>query len=640
MIRQSISKIFADTNLVAFIQECRLNGRKYVPPAMQAEFSDMYNDLLALLESSSQLDANEYATLRFAVDFCNCEKFLAAGQSPRYNIYTNLDIMDTYIGVKSRWSIARIFNRCRQALALLLNDWMEYERTSFEDDAVGQAPRLGFDRAAVLKRIVMIRELYRKIPTRNVPLVAPLDSNPPGFSSAWEYFASGEHGAVALVHATCLPQSNWHDEYLFIRTLHCMEVCFWAIIISVRGAAQCCSSGLSRDAVSCLKEGNTFAGLLIPLFDIFKTMPIENFKTGFRDETGDSSAIQSTKYQTLDLLARGFSARKTAAIGTIEDHKDILNWTPPQRLTLAGIYQSCCASSSPDCRALQRQCLDLDFQLRQWRGDHLGVVRTYLGVEAGGTGGEGYDYLFETYKDPNGLADLRPAAVAADDHDLSQPRELLIKPPEHEADKYPQIGLIWAYAPAKATFLEQMSEFRADWLREMNAMAPKIHERFNYYDGMFSAFSYTNDLEALTPDAVDALFETNIVDYFERSLMLRTGLMVRLVNFTAIQSPLQFCLAADGTPFGPGRSRRLKDGEIYLSDEKSPIVSYFRGPVRRVILSDPRTKPQDGWSNILCIISSARDMPSGIFTEAMATAEQALKGFNQLVNSDTVGHGP
>lgn len=639
MIRDSISKILAEMSLVTFIKECRAQGRRDANSAMRKEFSDAYLDLRALLESSAQLDPNEYATLRFSVAFCDSEKFIVVGQEPTYEIYTNLAVLDMYIGVQSRWSITRTFNRCRQALALLVDDWSEYERTSFEDHFKGVPPRTGYDQDSVVERIFLLRELYKSIPTNDVPRIPPLGSVPSGYSSDWEYFASSEHGAVAFVHATCLPQTNWHDEYLFIRTLHCMEVCFWALITAIRGAGQYCAAGSWRDATACLKEGNTFASLLVPLFNVFKTMPFASFKDGFRDKTGNSSAIQSAKYQILDLLVRGFSARKLETIKKIHQDHPFANWVPPPHLTLAGIHKGCLFAEPADRLALQAECEEMDQHLRSWRGDHLGIVRYYLGIDTTGTGGEGYDYLYDTYKDPPGLAGARAAPAPAQGLDTGPSVEWYVKSNLTAEEEFPDFALLRAFAPRKSAFLGQMQAKRAEWLREMLANGSPIAERFKYYDPISAEFGNINRLEMMSPQSADALFDTNIVEYLAQSLTLRTGLMVSLVSLSAIKLPLRFVRAADGTTFKPrkGPELRLRDNEIFLADAKGPIFSYAHGPTLRVVVPDPRAKPEvERWADILCIVASAPEMPDPIFRGALAAVAETLVGFSSQVEQATL----
>jgi tryptophan 2,3-dioxygenase len=189
-----------------------------------------------------------------------------------------------------------------------------------------------------------------------------------------------------------------------------MEVCFWAITSSVREAAHLTRSDDWEKAVLTLKQANAFGMLLIPLFRAFKTMPISSFKDGFRAETGDSSAIQSEKFQTLDFITRGFSASKVNALSQIPGFEQIVNWDPSEHHLLQTIFDMTNESEDHTYLDLRSECIELDLTLRSWRGDHLGIVRSYLGIDTLGTGGESYRYLRGTYKDPEGLIAARHLA--------------------------------------------------------------------------------------------------------------------------------------------------------------------------------------------------------------------------------------
>src|SRR5690606_30849541 len=115
-----------------------------------------------------------------------------------------------------------------------------------------------------------------------------------------EYALDTSH-AASLMFVTALPQTKEHDEYLFLRTIHISEVCFWGILTSILSSMESIKNKDFDSAKSHLQTGVAFADILVPLFQAFKTMSPEHF-TNFRDATGNASAIQSRTYQLVQIF--------------------------------------------------------------------------------------------------------------------------------------------------------------------------------------------------------------------------------------------------------------------------------------------------------------------------------------------------
>jgi tryptophan 2,3-dioxygenase len=638
MIRDSIVRILAPHQLTAYLRELRQIGRKHVLTSRRRGFSELFPKIKAIEDASPNLSANEYITIQFASDFCRGENFLAQGLAPRYTTYTNLSIIDRYIGVPSHWTLARTFDRCRIAIALLVRDWLEFERSCFlNQDTAGTE----FDQRIVSDRIKSLKGLGESFSTDNVPHVNDLsESIPSNYVLDWEYYACHQDGAAGFLHATSLRQSKYHDEYLFLRTLHIDEVCFWAIICGVHGAAEFVRKRDWQSATDCIREANVFAGHLQPVFKIFKTMPFASFKDGFRDETGDSSAIQSQKFQLIDLLTRGYSDRKRATISRVNEHSLVAKRNPLPEDTLPGMYETARSIRGEAAKEFLDQCLELDKRMRSWRGEHLGIVKFYLGIEAMGTGGEGYDYLFETFQKPAGLGNMVQTYDGAEPlpEESARPSWMGEIQIAHRPDT--SIGLIRAEQVSKRLLVAFVDAHKEQFREEARERSDEIDARIAAYDAAFARYGYPCPLPGQKARLLKDGFPTGVVPSFVLALEMTTGVLAGLHECGPMVGQVRVRKAVPGgVRFKPFRGGELllKVNELYFADGTSIFATYFQGPDKRTVVRNLRDKPQDDdIGDLLCLIMGAPDMPKDVFNGAMRRADEWLKRVSQRTTQHIV----
>jgi tryptophan 2,3-dioxygenase len=630
MIRDSIFRLLAPHQLTSYLQELRQTGRKRLPAGRRKGFAGLFEEIKAISDSSPNLSSNEYATIQFVSDFCEGENFLSKGLPPRYTTYTNLAIVDRFIGVRSRWTLGRTFSRCRVALALLARDWLEYEQSQFlNQETAGD----GFDARTVSNRIRSLKGLKEALLTEDVPHVNELtEAIPPTFSLDWEYFACSQGGAAGFLHGTSLPQSRYHDEYLFLRTLHLSEVCFWAIICGLNGAADFLRKGDWQNATACLKEANVFAGHLQPVFKIFKTMAFESFAPGFRDDTGDSSAIQSEKFQLIDLLVRGYNDAKRSELAGVSEHAQVAKRQPLVEDTLPGMFDAARNARDASAKEFMDQCIELDRQMKAWRGEHLGIVKHYLGISAVGTGGKGYDYLHNTFRDPGGLPDATQAPVEPSDFDPTRPAWLMPGGVDsaHRADT--NIGLIRAEHVSKKLLIAFVDARSAELLKEIRDRSDEIDARIAAYDIAFARYSYECMLASQKARLLRDGFPAGVAPSFVLALEMTTGVLAGLHEFARLTGTLRIRKALAGERFKPlgGGERLLKPNEICFADAKSVFATYFQGPDQRTVVRDLRAKSEvDDIGDLLCLVMAAPDTPRDVFKAAMTRGEEWLRHVSQ-----------
>ena len=203
--------------------------------------------------------------------------------------------------------------------------------------------------------------------------------------------------SMALRHLTALPQSAWHDEYLFLRTIQCSECCFWGVMTGVIGAMEEAKLGRLQHATELLNQASGFARFLIPLFDAFKTMPTEAFRE-FRDDTGDASAIQSRTYQQMQIFTQGLDERKIHFIAAVPENVDLLLMGHPNFIHLGKLIQLLDQSPQlPGLAQFKVATQELDDALFRWRQIHLGIAKRYLGDLMGSGATPGFTYLKSHY---------------------------------------------------------------------------------------------------------------------------------------------------------------------------------------------------------------------------------------------------
>jgi tryptophan 2,3-dioxygenase len=385
-----------------YLLACRRHGRGHVPAELRAPLLELLADLREM-DGLPDQGAVEQAR-RLAVGFLEIEEAIGRGEL-NYANYLNLPLLESFILSPDVESVQL---RSRMAFATILADWLREEELALALADQG-APPFRFVRSQVAARIAGLRELAGFAGTASVPLALPTLRRWVPRGPDWLALANDADGLLGLVLLTALPQSRFHDELMFIRITQLAECCFipaWRAL----GAAES-ENGPADRVLRLVKEASVQVALLLKLFaNLFRTLPKENFYSGFRPETGGSSAIQSRNYQILDRAIRGFGAEKVAALAD-QPLVDTVDGDPaaPRRVaeTLAG---RAAGWSAADRSQLHYHLDQIQRSFLAWRTFHLGIARDYLPAEAHGTGGMGIGYLERTLDEPGSALGAPPSA--------------------------------------------------------------------------------------------------------------------------------------------------------------------------------------------------------------------------------------
>jgi len=203
-------------------------------------------------------------------------------------------------------------------------------------------------------------------------------------------------GAAIVDHLLVFPQTTCHDEVAFISLIQMAECLFWGTLIFVRRALAAIHVGRLAEAVRLLAAATEFAAPLIKVFHCVKTMPPDHF-LGFREATGDASAVQCQSWQMLDAHVYGVLPEKAPVLDGIPEVRHVLAFSNPHFVPLVQVAGQLGGSGIET--ELTEAIIRLDHRLRAWRKFHEKQLagRTnpgYLPPEALGTGRtSGYGYL-------------------------------------------------------------------------------------------------------------------------------------------------------------------------------------------------------------------------------------------------------
>jgi tryptophan 2,3-dioxygenase len=267
-----------------------------------------------------------------------------------------------------------------------------FEAESLGDVQAFQQER--FDREVVHTRVDVIREAIEQCQRLKEVVIGP--------DVSWNYdlvhysnlegYAAEPSRLSALIHFSCFPLTQLHDETVFIRVLHGSEFCFFGIRLCLTAAIEYIKRGSAVGAEEELRQAVMFATMLHRLLKILKTMPPEHF-ADFRDYTGKASALQSKSYHELDIYLRGVNTAKAEHFKGVPHLKILLRYADPRFVSLKSALNMR-QDSEAGWAGVFESAQALDRQLLTWRGLHLSFAKIYIPSAAPGTGGtSGAAYL-------------------------------------------------------------------------------------------------------------------------------------------------------------------------------------------------------------------------------------------------------
>ncbi|WP_342723950.1 hypothetical protein AAFG07_33400 [Bradyrhizobium sp. B097] len=632
MISKAIINILSPISLNDYVRSSRETGRANVDPAARAEFVSALERVALVYANAANLSFEEERLSNLVNDLWSSERPLSENPKPRYPIYTNVALLNRFIGVYSNPSVQSTWTKCRVALAIICDDWLHFERHALEcheriqGGRAADATGINFQEVNVKERIEELEILCSFLTNVERPAIPPVYA---GMRSKYQidWLSYAVEQEVALAHLTALPQSMYHDEYLFLRTLHLFEVCLWAIIVGIRAAVQSFHRSELSTTLLALKESNFFAQFLLRVLSVFRTLPVESFFDGFREATGDSSAIQSEKYQHVEILSRGLSdAKRTVLQQTVQKHKELswlADWSPPPEASLVGLLSEVEKSTLAMAPAIRAELFTLDRSLQSWRNVHLGIARRYLPKETVGTGEQGIGYLQKHFQSPGLFDGRRPdahdaAVVSTDDAFVSTEEFLNLRIGFIVTHDVPALKLIET-ADILAKQVNERLKQASD--QEQNALS----KLFRYYDPIFAKYSTTFPLKRQLAQVLKKGLRDPVIAKLLLSLELSTGLLMGIHDATHMQLPIRVTTATDGQHLASlnGRTLALKSGELVLVDQVRTFASYVQGPDKRTsvqLLKDPKAQI---FKSLLFVVLGAPSLPEANFEAALNTVQTA-----------------
>lgn len=391
-------------DVARYVHAVRETGRDRLDSALRERMAELYTDLQRLLSREPEaVTATLRPTVRFAELVLQSEWRLAHPGDPlgevdwlrglpidvpgkRYLAYANLRVLNTALGTRWHRSDHAVERQCLDAIDQLVDSWLNYElrtRDGVErwcSDEI-TAPR-GLD-----DRIGRLQELRRHP-------VPPPPAQPP---RRWTGYLGRDGRPAVLEYLVNLPQSTMHEENAFLRIIHLIEATTWAMLGRVIAATHWLRTGGWVQAGVCLSRASSFADAqLAYLMVLRRTMSIEHF-LGFRESTGDASAVQTLSGQLLHIHLIGAHPRKIEALSAVPENTYLLLYYDPAFVPLRRALHLVPPGSAGDVFPAAKR---LDDTLFRWRRVHLGLAHRYLPDQADGTGGtSGAGYLQAFYAD-------------------------------------------------------------------------------------------------------------------------------------------------------------------------------------------------------------------------------------------------
>ncbi|MEY9874264.1 tryptophan 2,3-dioxygenase [Streptacidiphilus sp. MAP12-33] len=289
---------------------------------------------------------------------------------PEYYRYANLHVYAWYLDLHQTEPVAGAV----LALEATLADLDAVERRA--------APRLT-EADNTEERLVRLTTLREQ--------VGRLRVETGGSTTAAEIIDRARDDALARWQASVLTRCSGflasadHHEHMFLRAVHACELAFYLIRYFTVRARTAIRRGDDR-AHALMSQLAQCAELPNHIFHVLRTLTPELF-LGFRDATGEASAVQSLNYHMMELVIYGYDARKVEAYSKF-DHLRQLS-LPPLR-SVRSLRDSVQDADDP---RLTEAFAEVERTLLTWRGRHYGFGRRYLPGMPGSGGTEGAGYL-------------------------------------------------------------------------------------------------------------------------------------------------------------------------------------------------------------------------------------------------------
>lgn len=430
--------MLTELNLCDYVETQRNTGRFDLEPEFVRRWADQYRAAASLLKRAD-LSPELAEAMLLLREITYPAAMQERSRVPSYYPYTCVNILDWYLDDCGE-DLEAQKKKCVPGIVALLLDLGSFEMRSLMGCEHFQS--LHFEPEFAIERIRMLKDVYaatvrlsEQIPGASVRL--PLA--PRTYDTIIDY-ANEPCRLSALIHFSCMPQTRYHDEVLFLRSIHVSEFCFYGIRIAVVQAKDAISRGALAIAGACIQQAIAFSEVLHEIFRVVRNMPPPHF-LDFRESAANASAVQSANYQLMDAHLFGLSEYKRVLFKRIPHLHDMLRPYGPEFSCLRDVLKSI-GPDGDDAASLLETARELDSKLLTWRGLHVGFANLYLSdipVGTGGTSGAAYLKLFlrntlfgETTIEPADAGDVSELSAAISmieidrpDMHLAPPRELI-----------------------------------------------------------------------------------------------------------------------------------------------------------------------------------------------------------------------
>ena len=374
----------------ALIEGQRIHGRQDMSTEFINKWGEQHSFALQILDDERR-SRHVRILAEFLRDATASITHRQTTAKPTYYVYADVQILDWFINQR-RGRLVDLKTRCLEGIFYLLRDVLDFESRSLTGIEVHSSkkmvPRVLHERIECLRAVIEETQcVYTNIVGEQYSWKYPLIE----YNSMEEYVIE-EPRISGLCKFSCFPQTEFHDEVIFIRTIHIAEFCFWGLRLGVVEALEHIKRSNNLIAEQVLAQANGFAQILHLTFVLLKTMPASHF-ADFREATGNASAVQSRAYQLMEVYFFGVDARKLTVFEKDRNLKSLKKFYHPEFITLKtalGRLQS----DPVTWKGTIDQARVLDKQLLSWRGLHLAFAKSYLPQSAesgtGGTAGAAY----------------------------------------------------------------------------------------------------------------------------------------------------------------------------------------------------------------------------------------------------------
>ncbi len=396
---ESLDKLHS-LNLSELISVQRYKGRAELPSDFLDHWSSIHtNAKLSLSHTGYSATRRRLISLLYELTYpIYAVKEKSSGERLKYYQYSDVAVIQWYIGNK-HVPFRRIKARSLKGIQSILTNLHDFESRSVFGSI--KYSKLRFDNEVAIDRIKKLTHTNTIVTTllENIG-VAANESSTTEYSNLGDYvFEEQNHDGMCLsvlAHLMAFPQTQYHDEIIFMRTIHIAELCFFLLQIIFIEAIEAIQKCMYSAARAALTEAVQVVDILLSIFRALRTMPDgrkkgHNHFADFRDYTENASAIQSKGYQLLDVVYRGVDIKKAEIIGSgLQPFLNSLSsFAHPNMISLRSVISDedyLKGANDDEKDGITHIARQIDRKLLTWRRIHLGFALAYLPPAQPGTG--------------------------------------------------------------------------------------------------------------------------------------------------------------------------------------------------------------------------------------------------------------